>query len=156
MAFSVGIGFDAHRFAEGRALVLGTVAIDHPQGLAGHSDGDVLSHAVLDAILGAAGGGDIGARFPSSDPRWLDAESLVFFNDVVPWVRMAGYEIANIDATVICEEPRVEPYRQKIQDALIDATRARRVSVKATTTDAMGFTGRAEGIAAIAVALLDG
>lgn len=156
MALSVGVGFDAHRFMDGGALVLGTVAVDHPRGLAGHSDGDVLSHAILDAILGAAGGADIGSRFPSSDPRWLDAASLLFFNDVVPWIRAAGYEIANIDATLICEEPRVEPYRQKIQDALVDATGARRVSVKATTTDAMGFTGRGEGIAAIAVVLLEG
>ena len=154
-AHRIGIGFDAHRFAPGRALVLGTIAIDHPEGLAGHSDGDVLSHAITDAILGAAGGGDIGARFPSSDARWLDAESIVFLNDVVAWVRLSGYQILSIDATVICEQPRLEPYRQKIQDALADATGAAHASVKATTTDGMGFTGRNEGIAAIAVALLE-
>jgi 2-C-methyl-D-erythritol 2,4-cyclodiphosphate synthase len=155
MGSLVGVGFDAHRFAEGRSLVLGTVLVDHPRGLAGHSDGDVLSHAIVDAILGAAGGGDIGTRFPSTDPRWLDAESLVFLTDVSAWVRLAGYSIVNIDATMICEEPRIDPYREKMQDALVDATGARRVSVKATTTDRMGFTGRGEGIAAFAVALLE-
>ncbi len=154
MSNRVGIGFDAHRFEEGRALVLGTIAVDHPAGLAGHSDGDVLTHAIVDAILGAMGAGDIGTRFPSSDPQWLDADSLLFLNDVVTAARQAGLTIASIDATVICEEPRLEAYRPKMQDALTDAVGAP-VNVKATTTDGMGFTGRGEGIAAIAVALLE-
>ena len=154
MTGRVGIGFDAHRFEEGRGLVLGTIAVDHRAGLAGHSDGDVLTHAIVDAILGAMGAGDIGTRFPSSDPLWLDADSLLFLNDVVAAARLARFTIVSIDATVICEEPRLEPYRQKMQDALTDAAGAP-VSVKATTTDAMGFTGRGEGIAAIAVALLE-
>lgn len=154
MTHRVGIGFDAHRFEEGRTLVIGTIAVDHPAGLAGHSDGDVLTHAVVDAILGAMGGADIGARFPSSDPQWIDADSLLFLNDVVAAARLAGFTIASVDATVICEEPRLEPYRLKIQDALTEAAGAP-VSVKATTTDGMGFTGRGEGIAAIAVALLE-
>ena len=156
MSSYVGIGYDAHRFADGIPLMLGTVAIDHPQGLAGHSDGDVLTHAIVDAILGAGGGGDIGDRFPSSDPQWLDCESRVFLDDVVRWIRGSGLTVVNIDATVICEEPRLEPYRDKIREALTQATGAARLNVKATTTDRMGFTGRGDGIAAIAVALLDG
>ena len=156
MASSVGIGYDAHRFADGIPLMLGTVAIDHPQGLAGHSDGDVLTHAIVDAILGAAGGGDIGDRYPSSDPQWMDCASHVFLDDVVTWAKESGFAIVNIDATVICEEPRIEPYREKIRQALTSATGAQRLNVKATTTDGMGFTGRGDGIAAIAIALLDG
>lgn len=150
----VGIGFDAHRFADGRALVLGTIAIDHDRGLAGHSDGDVLSHAVVDAVLGAAGLGDVGLHFPSSDRRWKDAESLVFLHEAARLVRTAGYIIVNVDTTVVCESPVLAPYREKIQSALRDAVGAD-VAVKATTTDSMGFTGRGEGIAALAVALLD-
>jgi 2-C-methyl-D-erythritol 2,4-cyclodiphosphate synthase len=151
----VGVGFDAHRFADGLPLMLGTVPVEHPRGLAGHSDGDVLAHAIVDAILGAGGGGDIGARFPSSDPQWGDIDSRVFLDDVAAWARESGFTIANVDATVICEEPRIDPYRQKMQDALTVATGARRVNVKATTTDRMGFTGHGDGIAAFAVALLE-
>jgi 2-C-methyl-D-erythritol 2,4-cyclodiphosphate synthase len=153
MRNSVGIGFDAHRFEEGRPLVLGTIAVEHRAGLAGHSDGDVLTHAIVDAILGAMGAGDMGTRFPSSDPQWLDADSLLFLNDVVAAARLAGLTIASVDATVICEEPRLAAYRLRMQDALSVAAGAP-VSVKATTSDGMGFTGRGEGIAAIAVALL--
>ena len=148
----VGIGFDAHRFEAGRMLVLGTIAIDHDRGLAGHSDGDVLTHAIVDAILGAAGLGDIGTHFPSSDERWKDADSLIFLQELSV-LGLAGFEVVNVDATVICEEPRLEPYRFKMQEALTSAIGAE-VSVKATTTDTMGFTGRGEGIAAIAVASL--
>jgi 2-C-methyl-D-erythritol 4-phosphate cytidylyltransferase/2-C-methyl-D-erythritol 2,4-cyclodiphosphate synthase len=114
----------------------------------------MLTHAIVDAILGAIGAGDIGTRFPSSDPQWLDADSLLFLNDVVAAARSAGCTIASVDATVICEEPRLEAYRLKMQDALSQAAGAP-VSVKATTTDGMGFTGRGEGIAAIAVALVE-
>ena len=151
----VGVGFDAHRFADGIPLLLGTIEVEHPQGLAGHSDGDVLAHAIVDAILGAGAGGDIGGRFPSSDPQWRDVASRVFLDDVAAWARESGFAIVNVDATVICEEPRIDPYREKMQAALADATGARRVNVKATTTDRMGFTGNGDGIAAFAVALLE-
>jgi 2-C-methyl-D-erythritol 2,4-cyclodiphosphate synthase len=135
--------------------MLGTIAIDHPAGLAGHSDGDVLTHAIVDAILGAAGLGDIGAMFPSTDPRWRDADSLVFLERAVAEAREAGCRILSIDATVICEAPRLESYRDKLRAALAAATGAASVGVKATTSDGMGFTGRGEGIAAFAVALLE-
>ena len=152
----IGLGFDAHRFAAGRELVLGTIAIDHDRGLAGHSDGDVLTHAIVDAILGAAALGDIGTHFPSSDPRWKDVDSSIFLGEVASSVRLLGMDIANIDATVVCEAPRLEPYRDKMQASIASALGVdpESVSVKATTTDTMGFTGRGEGIAAIAVALL--
>jgi 2-C-methyl-D-erythritol 4-phosphate cytidylyltransferase/2-C-methyl-D-erythritol 2,4-cyclodiphosphate synthase len=150
----IGIGFDAHRFAPGRALVLGTIAVEHEQGLAGHSDGDVLTHAIVDAILGAAGLGDIGTHFPSTDDRWKDADSSVFLAHAVEAARSDRLIVASVDATVICEAPRLEPYREKMQAALASGAGCENLSVKATTTDTMGFTGRGEGIAAIAVALL--
>jgi 2-C-methyl-D-erythritol 2,4-cyclodiphosphate synthase len=150
----IGLGFDAHRFAEGRALLLGTILVDHPSGLAGHSDGDVLTHAIVDAVLGAAGLGDIGTHFPSSDPTWVDADSALFLSHAVATATSAGYRVVNIDATVVCESPRIESYREKIEAALTAAVGSV-VSVKATTTDGMGFTGRGDGIAALAVALLE-
>ena len=153
MSARVGIGFDAHRFADGRGLVLGTVAIDHPQGLAGHSDGDVLTHAIVDAILGAAGLGDIGSMFPSSDERWRGAGSSIFLERATGEARARGLAIDSVDATVICEAPRLEAYREAIAAALTNRVGAP-VGFKATTTDGMGFTGRGEGIAAFAVALL--
>jgi 2-C-methyl-D-erythritol 2,4-cyclodiphosphate synthase len=144
----VGIGYDSHRFAEGRRLVLGGVEIDHPLGLAGHSDADVLTHAVIDAILGAGGGGDIGTMFPDDDERWQGADSIDLLRTVVGTI--AG-PIVNVDATLICEEPRLGPYRAEMERTLADATSAR-VSVKATTNEGMGWIGRGEGIACIAVA----
>jgi 2-C-methyl-D-erythritol 2,4-cyclodiphosphate synthase len=144
----VGIGYDSHRFAEGRRLVLGGVEIDHPRGLAGHSDADVLTHAVIDAILGAGGGGDIGTMFPDDDERWQGADSIDLLRTVVGTI--AG-PIVNVDATLICEEPRLGPYRAEMERTLADATSAR-VSVKATTNEGMGWIGRGEGIACIAVA----
>lgn len=150
----VGIGFDAHRFGTGRPLVLGTIAIDHEHGLAGHSDGDVLTHALVDAILGAAGLGDIGTHFPSDDPRWEGADSGVFLERAVSRARDAGLIVASVDTTLICEEPRLDPYREKMRAALSSLVGTAAVGVKATTTDTMGFTGRREGIAAFAVALL--
>jgi 2-C-methyl-D-erythritol 2,4-cyclodiphosphate synthase len=151
----VGLGFDAHRFEHGRALLLGTIPIDHPSGLAGHSDGDVLTHAIVDAVLGAAGLGDMGTHFPSEDARWENADSAVFLAHAVAAAASAGYRVASVDATVICEQPRLSGYREKIEAALDAAIGAGLVSVKATTTDGMGFTGRGEGISAIAVALLE-
>ena len=144
----VGIGYDSHRFAEGRRLVLGGVEVDHARGLAGHSDADVLTHAVIDAILGAAGGGDIGTMFPDDDPQWQGADSIDLLRTVVGTV--AG-PIVNVDATLICEQPRLGPYKAEMERLLADATSAR-VSVKATSNEGMGWIGRGEGIACIAVA----
>jgi 2-C-methyl-D-erythritol 2,4-cyclodiphosphate synthase len=146
----VGIGYDSHRFAPGRRLVLGGVEIDHEQGLEGHSDADVLTHAVIDALLGAAGGGDLGTMFPPAEERWRDADSIDLLRTVVGTLA-AG--IVNVDATVICEAPRLGPYRPQMERILGEATSAR-VSVKATSNEGMGWIGRGEGIACVAVALL--
>jgi 2-C-methyl-D-erythritol 2,4-cyclodiphosphate synthase len=146
----VGIGYDSHRFATGRRLVLGGVEIDHPRGLSGHSDADVLTHAVIDAILGAGGAGDIGTMFPDDDERWHDADSLDLLRTAIGAI---GGAIVNVDATVICEEPRLGPHRAEMERALAAVTSAR-VSVKATSNEGMGWIGRGEGIACIAVALV--
>jgi 2-C-methyl-D-erythritol 2,4-cyclodiphosphate synthase len=148
---SVGIGYDSHRFAEGRRLVLGGVEVDHPRGLAGHSDADVLTHAVIDALLGAAGRGDIGAFFPDDDEVWRDADSIDLLRTAVGTI--AG-RIVNVDATLICEEPRIGPQRAEMERILAEATSAR-VSVKATSNEGMGWIGRGEGIACIAVASVE-
>jgi 2-C-methyl-D-erythritol 2,4-cyclodiphosphate synthase len=144
----VGIGYDSHRFAAGRRLVLGGVEIDHPQGLEGHSDADALTHAVIDAILGAAGGGDIGTLFPPEEERWRGADSIDLLRTAIGTI--AG-RVVNIDATVICEEPRLGSYKPRMEQLLAEATSAR-VTVKATTNEGMGWIGRGEGIACIAVA----
>ncbi len=149
---SVGIGYDSHRFADGRRLVLGGVEIEHPRGLDGHSDADVLTHAVIDALLGAAGMGDLGTLFPDDDERWRDADSIDLLRTVVGTV---SGRIVNLDATVVCEEPRLAPHRAEMERILAEATSAR-VSVKATTNEGMGWIGRGEGIACIAVALVEG
>jgi 2-C-methyl-D-erythritol 2,4-cyclodiphosphate synthase len=149
---SVGIGYDSHRFAEGRRLVLGGVEIEHERGLAGHSDADALTHAVIDALLGAAGMGDIGTLFPDDDPRWKDADSIDLLRTVVGTV---GGRIVNVDATIVCEEPRLAPHREEMQRILAEATSAR-VNVKATTNERMGWIGDGEGIACIAVAFVEG
>jgi 2-C-methyl-D-erythritol 2,4-cyclodiphosphate synthase len=148
----VGIGYDSHRFATGRRLVLGGVEIDHPLGLAGHSDADVLTHAVIDAILGAGGGGDIGTMFPDDDEQWQGADSIDLLRTAVG--TLAG-PIVNVDATLICEEPRLGPYKAQMERTLADATSAR-VSVKATSNEGMGWIGRGEGIACIAIASVRG
>ena len=148
---SVGIGYDSHRFAEDHPLILGGVEIDHPRGLAGHSDADVLTHAVIDALLGAAGMGDIGTLFPDEEERWRDADSIDLLRTVVGTV--AG-RIVNVDATLICEEPRIAPVRAEMERILAEATSAR-VSVKATTNEGMGWIGRGEGIACLAVAQVE-
>ncbi len=147
---SVGIGYDSHRFAAGRPLILGGVEIEHERGLSGHSDADVLTHAVIDALLGAAGKGDIGTLFPDDEERWRDADSIDLLRTVVGTI---GGAIVNIDATLVCEEPRLAPYRAEMERILADATSAR-VGVKATTNEGMGWIGRGEGIACIAVASL--
>jgi len=148
---SVGIGYDSHRFAEGRRLVLGGVEVDHEVGLAGHSDADVLTHAVIDALLGASGGGDIGTLFPDDDERWRDADSIDLLRTAVGTI---GGRIVNIDATVICERPRLAAHREEMERLLAEATSAR-VSVKATSNEGMGWIGRGEGIACIAVAAVE-
>jgi 2-C-methyl-D-erythritol 2,4-cyclodiphosphate synthase len=148
---SVGIGYDSHRFAEGRRLVLGGVEVAHPLGLAGHSDADVLTHAVIDALLGAAGTGDLGTIFPDDEERWRDADSVDLLRTVVGMV--AG-RILNVDATIVCEEPRLAPVRAEMERNLAEVTSAR-VNVKATTNEGMGWIGRGEGIACVAVAQVE-
>jgi 2-C-methyl-D-erythritol 2,4-cyclodiphosphate synthase len=151
----VGIGFDTHRLEPGRPLVLGGVEIEGaPRGLAGHSDADVLTHAVIDALLGAAGLGDIGQHFPDTDERWRDADSIDLLRAVVEKLADAGYTPANVDATIACEEPQLGPFRDEMRTRVADATRldADAVNVKFTTGEKMGFVGRGEGVAAVAIA----
>ncbi|MGE3270997.1 MAG: 2-C-methyl-D-erythritol 2,4-cyclodiphosphate synthase [Chloroflexota bacterium] len=152
----VGIGLDVHALEAGRRLVLGGVEIPHSHGLAGHSDGDALVHAIVDALLGAASRGDIGQWFPSSDDRWAGADSLEMLRTVVTALTADGWLIGNVDATVIAQQPRIGPHvssmRERLREVLGLDLEA--VSVKATTTDHLGALGRAEGIAAQAVALL--
>ncbi len=152
--FRVGIGFDSHPLATGRRLVLGGVEIPHDQGLAGHSDGDVLVHALLDALLGAAGLGDKGTHFPSSDPQYKDISSLLLLERVAFLLAGAGWRVSNVDATMLAQTPRLGPFIPSMQERVADALSlpSERVSIKATTTDYLGFVGRAEGIAACAVA----
>ena len=151
----VGLGFDVHPFSEDpqRELVLGGVVIDGAGGLAGHSDADVVAHACADALLGAAGLGDLGALFPDTDPQWRGADSLGLLGEVVARVRDAGYGVANVDCTVIAEAPRLAPHRVAMQNGL-GAVVGAPVSVKATTAERLGPIGRGEGIACLAVALL--
>jgi 2-C-methyl-D-erythritol 2,4-cyclodiphosphate synthase len=146
----VGIGYDSHAFGGPGPLLLGGVEIDHGAGLEGHSDADVLTHAVIDALLGAAGLGDLGTHFPPGEEQWRDADSLDLLRTVVG---MLDGPVANVDATLICEAPRLGPHRPKMESNLTEALGAP-VSVKATTNEGMGFVGRGEGIAAIAVALI--
>ena len=151
MALRVGTGYDSHRLADGESLVIGGVEIEHDRGLAGHSDADVLTHAVIDAILGACGLGDIGELFPPREEQWRDADSIDMLRVVVGRVPGA---VVNVDVTVICEEPTLAPYKAEISSRLTGVLSAP-VSVKATTNDGMGAIGRGEGIACIAVALVD-
>ena len=150
-----GIGFDAHALVEGVPLVLGGVPFDHPRGLAGHSDGDVIAHALIDAVLGAAGLGDIGALFPSGDDRYLGASSLALLREAYGQVRAAGWQLVNADCVLVGEEPRIASRREEMREALAGAIGEGEVNVRATTTDHLGFTGRGEGLAAIATALLE-
>jgi 2-C-methyl-D-erythritol 2,4-cyclodiphosphate synthase len=149
-----GIGFDSHRLVEGRRLVLGGVEVPYERGLAGHSDADVLTHAVIDALLGAAGLGDIGEHFPDTDERWRDADSIGLLLIVREILRDAGCTPLNVDATVACEEPKLSPFRDEMRTHLADALGLKpgAVNVKFTTGEGMGFVGRGEGIAALAVA----
>ena len=151
----VGIGVDAHALEEGVPLVLGGVEIGHPRGLAGHSDGDVLAHALIDALLGPVGLGDIGSAFPSDDPELRGVSSLKLLRESYDRVRDLGWRLVNVDLVLIGNEPRIAPLRDEMQTALMGAIGEGRVTVRATTTDALGFTGRGEGLAAQAVALLE-
>ncbi len=155
-AMRVGTGYDVHRLADGEELWLCGVQIAHSRGLAGHSDADVAIHALVDAILGAVGAGDIGSHFPPSDPQWRGAASDQFLAHAVKLAAEAGYRIGNVDVTIICEAPRIGPHREamRIRLAEIMAVAPEQVSVKATTTERLGFAGRQEGIAAQAVAML--
>jgi 2-C-methyl-D-erythritol 2,4-cyclodiphosphate synthase len=153
----VGIGVDAHAFSSEATLVLGGVEIAGERGLAGHSDGDVVAHALVDAVLGAAGLGDIGSFFPSDEAEWKGASSLVFLERAMAAVREAGYELVNADCVLVGERPRIAAVRNEMESRLAGALGVEPgcVSVRATTTDGLGFTGRAEGLAAQAVALLN-
>jgi len=153
----IGQGFDAHAFAAGRRLVLGGVTIPHARGLVGHSDADVLLHAICDALLGAAGLGDIGRHFPDSDPQYQDADSRTLLRAVAAKLAARGLRAANVDATVVAQAPRLAPHvPQMVANIAADLGLASdRVNVKATTTERLGFAGREEGIAALAVALVE-
>jgi 2-C-methyl-D-erythritol 2,4-cyclodiphosphate synthase len=151
----VGIGVDAHALVEGVPLVLGGVTIDHPRGLAGHSDGDVLAHALVDAVLGAAGLGDIGSLFPSGDEQFRGAHSLDLLREAYRQAHEAGWTLVNADCVLVGEEPRIAEYRDEMRRRLSSALEGGDVNVRATTTDRLGFTGRGEGLAAHAVALLE-
>ncbi len=153
----IGHGYDVHRLCEGRKLIIGGVEIDHEKGLLGHSDADVLLHAISDALLGAAAMGDIGAMFPDTDPAFKDADSLVLLRKVVLRLHDAGYNVVNIDATIIAQQPKMRPHiddmRRNIADALdVDVDY---VNVKATTEEKLGFTGNCEGISAHCVCIID-
>jgi 2-C-methyl-D-erythritol 2,4-cyclodiphosphate synthase len=150
----VGIGVDAHGLEPGVPLVLGGVEIDHPSGLAGHSDGDVLAHALIDAVLGAAGLGDIGSLFPSGEERFRGASSLALLAEAYAQVTDAGWRLVNADCVLVGEAPRIAAHREEMRRKLGDAIGEGDVNVRATTTDRLGFTGRGEGLAAHAVALL--
>jgi 2-C-methyl-D-erythritol 2,4-cyclodiphosphate synthase len=157
VSLRIGQGIDAHRLVRGRALRLGGVEVPHERGLEGHSDGDVLLHAVASALLGALGEGDLGRHFPSSDPAIEGIDSSEILKRVVSRVRDGGYRVANVDATVLAEEPRLAPHLEKMRTAVADLleTPAERVNVKVTSTDGLGAIGRGEGIAAQAVVLLE-
>jgi 2-C-methyl-D-erythritol 2,4-cyclodiphosphate synthase len=150
----IGCGLDAHRFGPGRPLMLGTIAVDHPEGLVGHSDGDAVAHALCDALLSAAGQPDLGALFPPGDDAWAGASGERLLCVVMERVGEAGLRVVNAHAVVVCERPRLAPVREAMQTALT-ALLGAPVGVHATTTDGMGFTGRGEGVACQAVALLE-
>jgi 2-C-methyl-D-erythritol 2,4-cyclodiphosphate synthase len=154
--FRVGFGYDAHRLIEGRALVLGGVPVPYPLGLQGHSDADVLTHAVIDALLGALCRGDIGQHFPDTDPAYKNADSLMILEEVMLWVNEEGYRVNQVDSTVVAEKPRLAPHIVAMKERLSSVLEVSpgRVSVKAKTSEKMGFCGREEGIEAFAIVSL--
>jgi 2-C-methyl-D-erythritol 2,4-cyclodiphosphate synthase len=153
----IGQGFDVHAFADGRKLMLGGVEIPHPRGLAGHSDGDALIHSIIDALLGAAGLGDIGGMFPSADERWRDASSAELLRLAAERVAGAGFRLVNLDSTVVAEAPRLAPHVEAMRESIAKAlgVPVEAVNVKAKTADGLGFAGRGEGVAAFAAVLLE-
>lgn len=153
----IGMGYDVHRLVEGRPLILAGVRIPFEKGLSGHSDADVLAHAVCDALLGAAGLGDIGEHFPDSDTQYKDADSMVLLKRCFNMLKTKGYELVNIDTTIMAQAPRLLPYKSEMRHNLAAALASPvdRVGVKATTTEGLGFIGKGEGIAAMCVALID-
>jgi 2-C-methyl-D-erythritol 2,4-cyclodiphosphate synthase len=157
MSVRTGIGYDSHRFAAGRRLVLGGVQIEHERGLLGHSDADVLTHAIIDALLGAAALGDIGQHFPDTDQRYRDADSIVLLRATIELLQRHGFAVRQVDATVLLERPKLAPVREQIRARLAEALGVEldHVSVKATRGEGMGFMGRQEGAAALAVATID-
>lgn len=157
MSSRVGLGFDAHPFQEGRRLVLGGVEVPHDRGLAGHSDADVLVHALMDALLGACGERDIGEHFPDTDPAYKDISSVMLLEKVIGILEEKGFCVVNADCVVVAQEPRLSPHLDRMKEVLAETMNiaADRVGVKATTTEGMGFTGRGEGIAAMATVLLE-
>ncbi|MBI4691754.1 MAG: 2-C-methyl-D-erythritol 2,4-cyclodiphosphate synthase [Nitrospirae bacterium] len=151
----IGFGYDSHRLVEGRKLIIGGVEVPFEKGLAGHSDADVLCHAIIDSVIGALGLGDIGKYFPDTDPKWKDASSIFLLKCVVELCRSNGFEISWIDSTIIIENPRLSPYIELMKDAVCGAgIPTGHVNIKAKTDEGMGFVGRGEGIAAYAVCLL--
>lgn len=156
--FRIGFGYDAHSLVKGRPLIIGGVEIPHGSGLEGHSDADVLAHAVIDAILGALGMGDIGQHFPDTDPAYKGADSLLMLKTVMEWVEHKRFRLNNVDATVVAENPKLSPHVSAMQHRLADVLEAsiNQINIKATTTEGMGFTGRQEGIEAFAVVSLVG
>jgi 2-C-methyl-D-erythritol 2,4-cyclodiphosphate synthase len=157
MSVQTGIGYDCHRLAEGRRLVLGGVELEHDRGLSGHSDADVLIHAIIDALLGAAALGDIGQHFPDTDERWRDADSLGLLRETVELVKRHGFSVRHVDGTVMIERPKLAPVREQIRARLAEAMGLAldQVSVKATRGEGMGFVGREEGAAALAIATIE-
>jgi 2-C-methyl-D-erythritol 2,4-cyclodiphosphate synthase len=157
MSARAGIGYDSHRLAEGRRLVLGGVEVESELGLDGHSDADVLTHAVIDSLLGAAGLGDIGQHFPDDDERWRDADSIALLEEVCGFLGDHGWVPRHLDATVLCEQPKLGPYRDRMRERLAGAIGlpAFQVNVKFTTNEGMGFVGRGEGMASMAVSTVE-
>ncbi len=156
--FRIGFGYDAHRLVEGRPLILGGVEIPHMLGLEGHSDADVLTHAVIDALIGALGMGDIGRHFPDNDPAYKGIASLIMLEKVTAWGKRDGVGINNVDATIIAESPKLAPYLSAMEKKMAKVLEISsiQVNIKATTTEGMGFCGRQEGMAAYAVVSLSG
>ncbi len=154
--YKIGFGFDAHRFSKDTKLIIGGVEIPFEYGLKGHSDADVLSHAICDALLGALGEGDIGSHFPDSDPKYKGMSSLVFLEETMTLLNERGFEIENLDSVIVCEKPKIAPHIKQMKETLsqVLGISVKSLGIKATTTDQMGFAGRGEGIAAHAVALI--
>lgn len=154
--FRIGFGYDAHRLIEGRPLIVGGVAVPYPVGLQGHSDADVLTHAVIDAMIGALGMGDMGHHFPDTDPAYKDASSLLMLKEVTAWAKRDEFRLNNLDATIVAEGPKLGPYMSTMRKSLAEVLEVsmKQINIKATTTEGLGFCGRQEGMEAYAVVTL--